>query len=267
MPVPWLPCSINDKIYRSTVLDSQPMDVLGWILVLGLALVHIEARRLRRLDRLLHQRWRSFAGGVAIAYIFLEVLPELAEAQRNIERLNVAAIAFLEQHIYLLALVGLILFYGLESFALQSKQRRDRSKSPHDVPSALFWIHISAFAVNTTILGYLFQEQTDHGLVSCLFLFGALALHFFVIDHGLREHHQHVYDQIGRWLLAGSIILGWVVGQNVPINETGISIVWAFVSGGIILNVLKEELPEQSQSSFRVFCIGAGVYTILLLLV
>lgn len=70
-------------------------------------------------------------------------------------------------------------------------------------------------------------------------------MHFFIIDDGLREYHQSLYDKQGRWFLVGAIILGAVIGQVVDLDEVEIAIVWSFLAGSIIFNVLKHELPEE----------------------
>ena len=41
----------------------------------------------------------------------------------------------------------------------------------------------------------------------------------------------------------------------------------AFLGGGVILNVLKEELPEERGSRFRAFAAGAAGYAAFLVLV
>jgi hypothetical protein len=40
---------------------------------------------------------------------------------------------------------------------------------------------------------------------------------------------------------------------------------FAFLAGGVVLNVLKEELPEERESRFWAFALGAASYTALLL--
>ena len=40
---------------------------------------------------------------------------------------------------------------------------------------------------------------------------------------------------------------------------------FAFLAGGVILNVIKEELPEEQESLFWAFALGAALYTVLLL--
>ncbi|NJL21613.1 MAG: hypothetical protein HC895_13625, partial [Leptolyngbyaceae cyanobacterium SM1_3_5] len=43
------------------------------------------------------------------------------------------------------------------------------------------------------------------------------------------------------------------------------AVLFAFLAGGIVLNVLKEELPEDRESHFWSFAIGAIGYAVLLL--
>ncbi|NJK62955.1 MAG: hypothetical protein HC921_10005 [Synechococcaceae cyanobacterium SM2_3_1] len=49
----------------------------------------------------------------------------------------------------------------------------------------VFWIHVISFAIYNMTLGYLLREAENHGLIPCLILFFALALHFLVNDVGL----------------------------------------------------------------------------------
>lgn len=39
----------------------------------------------------------------------------------------------------------------------------------------------------------------------------------------------------------------------------------AFLAGGVVLNVLKEELPEERESSFGAFAVGATLYAAIVL--
>jgi len=90
--------------------------------------------------------------------------------------------------------------------------------------------------------------------------FVVIALHFVVIDFSLRDHYPSVYHGKGRWLLAVAILAGWAIGVFVTIPDFVMSVAIAFVAGGIILNALKEELPEEKQSRFWPFLFGVGVY-------
>jgi len=62
------------------------------------------------------------------------------------------------------------------------------------------------------------------------------------------------------------VLFGWGLGQLIEVSEAATSVLFAFLAGSIILNVLKEELPEGRQSRFTPFAGGAVVYTVLLLI-
>ena len=86
-----------------------------------------------------------------------------------------------------------------------------------------------------------------------------------VNDHGLRELHKEAYLRRGRWILAAAVILGWVVALLTEIPEVTIAVLLAFLAGGVIMNMLKEELPEERESRFWAFALGAALYTAVLL--
>jgi zinc transporter ZupT len=94
-----------------------------------------------------------------------------------------------------------------------------------------------------------------------------MALHFVVNDHEMRENHKHSYDRIGCCLLAAAIILGWAIGYGTEIHQAAIALLFSFLAGGVVLNVLKEELPEERQSNFWAFALGAAIYAALLVAV
>lgn len=243
----------------------ESLSIVGLLLAVCLGLVHIFASRMRWLIAIPKSWWMSIAGGVSIAYIFLDILPELGQAQEEVEHVGGPVVEYLEKHVYLLALVGLAIFYGLEKLALKSRFHRRRTHNEDATHRQVFWIHATSFALYNAVLGYLLRESADHGIVACLLLFFALAMHFVVNDVGLREHHQQIYDHVGRWLLAGAIVFGWALGQTFHVNRAAIAAIWAFIAGGIILNVLKEELPEEQESHFGLFVAGAALYSMVLL--
>lgn len=115
------------------------------------------------------------------------------------------------------------------------------------------------------LIGYLLiQEEFEH-VMGMVFYFLALSVHFVTVDQSMRETHQHVYDRYGRWILTAAVLVGWSIGAVTQLEEALISMMFAFLSGALILNVLKEELPEESDSSFGAFATGLTVYSILLL--
>ncbi len=66
-------------------------------------------------------------------------------------------------------------------------------------------------------------------------------------------------------MISAAILLGWAFGLLVEVPEFAIAMITAFLAGGIVLNVLKEELPEERESRFWAFALGAALYATILL--
>jgi hypothetical protein len=240
---------------------------LSGLFAIALALTHLFAGKLRFLEATPRNIWLSFASGVSVAYVFVHILPELSQAQETVTGAVGETLAFLEHHVYLLALLGLAIFYGLERSAIISRQRNQKAGKGDVTEIEIFWLHIVFFALYNALIGYLLLHREEAGILSLFFFFLAMALHFVVNDFGLRENHKHAYHKFGRWILAGAIIVGWVVGVGSELSQAAIALLFAFLAGGVILNVLKEELPEERQSRFWAFALGSGIYAVLLLAV
>jgi zinc transporter ZupT len=238
---------------------------LSGLIAAGLAVIHLLARNLLFLQVVPRSRWLSFGSGVSVAYVFIHILPELNEQQESIQETLSTQILFLENHVYLIALVGVSVFYGLERLAKESRQHNQATGEGDVTESHVFWIHIASFAVYNALIGYLLLHRETSGLISLITFAIAMGLHFIVNDYGLRQDHKKSYDRMGRWILAAAIVVGWVIGTGTAIHQAAIAVLFAFLAGGVILNVLKEELPEERKSRFWAFALGAIGYTILLL--
>lgn len=238
------------------------------LLVTGLILVHLAAGKLRFLEGIPRSRWLSMAGGISVAYVFIHIFPELVKAQASIGR-GGQLLPMIENHAYLVALSGLVIFYGLERMVKSSKWQQQESKPGNEETTTglgVFWLHMFSFAVYNALIGYLLVHREEQDARGLFFFFIAMAFHFLVNDYGLRREHKATYHRLGRWVLAVAILLGWLAGRITQVGEATIAVLFAFLAGGVVLNVLKEELPEERQSRFSAFLLGAAAYSFLLLL-
>jgi len=234
-----------------------------------LAAVHLVAGRLRFLDVVPRSRWLSLAGGVSVAYVFVRLLPELSAGQEVVQRAIAGELlAGLENHIYIVALLGLAIFYGLERVVRRSQEERSGMQNVEHTTTGpgVFWLHIVSFGVYNVLIGYLLLHRIRPGLMSLAFYTVAMALHFLVTDYGLRNDHRRDYDRVGRWALSIALAGGLAAGYASRLPELWIAVITAFLAGGVILNVLKEELPEERKSRIAPFFIGAFGYAAILLL-
>ncbi|MBF2017540.1 MAG: hypothetical protein IGS23_20505 [Rivularia sp. T60_A2020_040] len=238
--------------------------ILTALIAIGLALTHLFCGKLG-FAKVSRNRWLSGAGGVSVAYVFVHILPELSEHQAVLNQTQQGLISYLENHVYLIALLGLSIFYGLEKMVSKSRASQEKAGKRDATTQGVFWVHITSFTVYNALIGYLLMHREEPDIKNLLLYSLAMALHFVVNDSGFREHHKHIYDNIGRWILAAAIIVGWIIGSASQIGETTIAVLFAFLAGGIVLNVLKEELPEERESCFWSFVSGVVIYSVLLL--
>jgi len=95
-----------------------------------------------------------------------------------------------------------------------------------------------------------------------------MGLHFLANDCSLVEHHGRRYERTGRWLLAGGLVAGWLIGMvpQFEIQPQALALVLAFIAGGTILNILRNELPDTDRTAdVAAFALGALAYGVLLL--
>lgn len=243
----------------------MPLTLITLLMAFAFCAVHLFVGQLRFLDRNPRSRWLSFAGGVAVGYVFLHILPELAAHSETFEKATGFDATLAEELVYALSLAGLALFYGLERSLAISRDRRMAAEGRDRPHHPVFWLHIGASALLVLLIAYLLNHREDPTPAGLALYFAAMMLHFVTADFGTRADHPEIYDARGRWVLAGATLGGWLLGILVELPELVIGCLFAFVGGGIVLLVLKEELPEDRKSFFLPFLAGAGLYAALVL--
>ena len=231
---------------------------------IAFALVHLYGYRLKFLDITPRSGWLSLSSGISVAYVFIHVLPELSNAQEDFQA-YAAILSFFEHHVYLAALVGMVAFYGLERLAKESREKNIAEGDGDVTELGVFSLHMLSFTMYNLLIGYLLLHREDSGIAGLVLYAIAIGTHLLVNDYGLRSNHKGAYQKVGRWILAAAIITGWVVGTRLDISRAALAVVFSLLAGSIILNVLKEELPEERQSRFWIFALGAGIYAAILL--
>ena len=232
-----------------------------------LVLPHLLTGVSRKIERWMSQEsWTSLAGGASVAYAFIVLLPEMASGQRHLESTEWAWLTYLEHHVYLLALAGLAVFYGLERVARKSRANCARQGKDDCTSQLGFWVHIGSFAVYGAIIGWLVHTTAQEGLRQAVVMTAALSLHFAVVDRSLQDHHKKAYDRYGRWILVAAVPLGLAAAHLTSLAHGVVILMWAFVAGGIILNVLKEELPSEEHTRYAWFLGGTLAFSLLLLM-
>ncbi|MEM9809062.1 MAG: hypothetical protein AAF959_27725 [Cyanobacteria bacterium P01_D01_bin.56] len=235
-------------------------------IAISFALIHLYSYRLKFLDSTPRSWWLSFSSGISVAYVFVHVLPDLNEAQQDLSS-SLMVLDFFEHHVYVAALVGMVVFYGLERIAKESREKNMAEGDGDVTEPGVFWLHMTSFTLYNLVIGYLLQHREEQDFSNLIMYAVAMGTHMLVNDYGLRHHHRQLHKKVGRWVLAAAVIAGWVVSSRYAISEAALAVVFALLAGSIILNVLKEELPDERQSRYWIFALGVSSYTVILLAV
>ncbi|MFK7161084.1 hypothetical protein V6U78_08555 [Marinospirillum sp. MEB164] len=197
------------------------------------------------------------AGGVSVSYVFLQLLPKLTYSDHLLTETARQMAARWQHHGFLLALIGLILFLGL-----------DRSSRQHTS-----WIRVQRahlllgiYSLYNFIIGYLLPAHYALGGTRSTFLFSlAMALHFFLIHHLLAPSFSAGNTRIAQISFAAFCLLGWMSATLLPINWVFLALLLSILAGAMILLTLKEEIQEESLQRFGLFILGAAGYTLLVM--
>jgi hypothetical protein len=210
--------------------------------------------------------WLSAAGGSAIAYVFIDLLPEM---QRMQERFSTAAAGrafpFHQYRVYTSALAGFVLFYALEHVVAASRPTADEPAGQER--PAIYWLQICGFAIYCGMMAYLLREDAESRALAIVPYGLAMFCHFWIVDHALRREHGAPYDRSGRWVLIGGIVTGWIVAAAGLSSDLVLPTLMGLIAGGVVLNSVKGELPEEGEARVGPFVAGAFGYALLLLVV
>lgn len=231
----------------------MPYPFLSFLTVLIFALIHFFAFKIRKLRFGTHSKFLSAGGGIAISYVFIDLLPKISESDLIITQALSGVIPYFERHAYIMALLGFLLFFTV-----------DRAQKAVPGKKA-FWLSLFSYALFNFLIGYAVADK-DNPEVKPLLLFGiAMGLHYFTNDYTLSEVYEDDYEHFGKWLLVSFLFLGWLLGLWITLSPTAVALISAFIGGGVIMNVIRHELPQDKPNNLRTFLFAAFLYTIILL--
>jgi hypothetical protein len=222
--------------------------------VLLIAAVHV---LFPLIEKKLHHRKQelvSLTGGIAVGYIFLFMLPKIGDYTAAIVRNEVDGWEVMHYRLYVIALLGMLTYY-----------LNSRLNVPHDGRRYVaLAIHVTLFAFYNFTVGDLLANIPREGYFPYALVGAVLALHMLGIDHHLRAVYQQRFDMWVRWALAFSVLAGWTVGVSFRIGTSTLAVLSAFLAGGILVNVMAEELPQRGKGCTRNFIGGVVLFAVLI---
>lgn len=232
--------------------------------ILLLAFVHLFVKELGRLKAATRNALLSASAGASLVYVLLVMLPKLADKQVDLlASAQTGMRGFLEHHAYLVAMVGLLCYYGISriaSYGLESADSRARKRYRAAQIGA-----VVGYASYSFLIGYLIVNRLQVGLFSLgLITFGMMTL-FLSTDYGLRAKWPAVYDSRVRWGLSLGVIGGWLLGILVEVSSNIVALWFAFLAGLMLITTIREKLSLEEEGTLRPFLVGVAGFTALIL--
>ncbi len=215
--------------------------------ILIVAAAHLFASRIERAaGRRLHPLL-SLAGGIAVAYVFVALLPKMGHYTDLFLAANPGLPEISRLRLYLFGLLGFLVYFAADRY---------RARADGGVTALL--LHGTVFAAYSALVGYLIAHasETRVGYVPHVAVGLMMAVHLFAVDHQLRGWHGAAFDRVLRFVLAGAVIAGWFIGLWLPLSRDAIGIWSSILAGGILVNVFSEEFPSGGRGDARAFLVG-----------
>ena len=233
----------------------EPGELSAWaldwsgVLAIVLALVHVASPKARSLLAGRQDLVSSFAGGMAIAFVFLHLLPQLDRSHHIVG-----------EAIYLIVLMGFLFFYTAEHTL---NRKRETSTRKRTISKVQFSLHLAFAWVYSWLLMYAMPTQIQMEGVHAVPIIAALGLHLLQQDYSLGREFVEEFDQWGRYLLAAAPLIGWLADYAIVLDKFHSDILTGFLAGWSLYNVLKMQLPEHREASLRWFLSGVVVFLLL----
>ena len=248
-------------LWEGVIEEVDQVKLFSLLLIILLAGVHLSVRYYKKLMEEPRKPLLSFAGGVSVGYITLHILPEFQDAQTEFNHVLHIPEHFADYSLYLIATVGFLTFYSINHLVKRSEQKNSLPTFP------IFITHMTAFVIYNSFIGYYLIQGLELELKSLLIFTAVFLLHLMVNDVGLRQDHEKRYDPWGTLILSFSLFAGWLIGYVTTLPTFIFGIWFSWLAGGIFLNTIKEELPDERKSRLIPFLLGAIVSSALLIFI
>jgi len=207
-----------------------------------LSLVHLTVDKWRVLRGPNGHVWLSVSAGTALAYVFAYLLPKLGSIQATLIAPVGSTQTFLRNHVYLIALAGLLIY-----FALGSSDEPTPSNRRGIGPSYSVLLQLVGYSFYSLQLGYLAADLPEPALSSYLLVALILGIHLMGIDYHLSRRHPAPYRRLLRYAYTAALFVGWAGGIATTVLESTVMFSSTFVAGAIIITAIREELPGRGQ--------------------
>ncbi|MDH3727165.1 MAG: hypothetical protein OER77_06515 [Myxococcales bacterium] len=218
---------------------SERWEILGVALIIGAA--HVISPRVSGLRK--HpERQAAFGGGLSVAYVFLHLIPSLDASDEVVG-----------PRIYFIALLGFVVFYGLDVFFQPPK---------HTHPTkyhAYLWMF---FLYDVLLVFTLGLELPPTPILTLVFAV-SLAADVLNTDLELQGEYGARFVKSGRWVLLAGVASGYALSLVRRPHPLVVDILTAALAGFMIFHTANGVFPVSKNNKFRAFLAGVLTFWVL----
>ncbi len=208
----------------------------SFIIASVLAICHFAGPRVLRMAAGAGVGLGSFGGGLATAYVFLNLMPEIENTH-----------AVLGERVHLIILAGFLLFFAVD------RLQRERWRRA---------LRLAFAALYNALLIYTIGEIMERTVSAIALSTLALGLHLMFADRGLEEHLGQRLWRLGRPLVVASLFVGGAASEITESELVG-DLSLLLLTGFMLYSVFAEELPDRNHVRFGWFLGGAVTLSLL----
>jgi hypothetical protein len=232
-------------------VDITNSTLIAIILIVSMHIFYIGLAK--KVDRI-WPSWSTAAGGFAVGYVFLLLLPKLSVmGGKGMEK-------YPDYPMLGLSIIYLFVLLGFVSYWLVDLLGTD------DSPTRSYWRQIqsaSFFLYNVLIGEFVVANLSFIPTVYFLSLF-TIIFHLAGMNHLFHHWHPHYFQHRMRWIFAAGILIGAIGGYLAIFSWKVIGLVTAFMGGAILINVIYYEMPHSRDQKRLPFLVGILAFVLVI---
>ena len=215
------------------------------------------------------KRWpialRSLSSGLAVAYVFMLLIPELTLINDKLSGKSLNAMA--------LALAGLLLFNGIQHFCLHRATAAHESMGDwkfvgvrRSEKRSNFMINISVFVVYAALilltLPFQFSHLGGYGMSRILYVI-TFVLHLGFDALAVSEEDPERFFRLAIRFVAPVLVAAAVIASTALLSNLILLAAFSLLTGIVMYQVFRIEVKGAGETSFVWFVCGALLFVVL----
>ncbi len=227
----------------------EAVSPIAFLLALVMAGVHFLAEELEESISGYQEQLVSFATGVSITYIFVQLVPEFHRIALESSGL-----------IFLSPLLGFSSIHLVEKYiAKNGRSRAEISREYGEVHSVFLFLYHGA-------IGFLIASLLAESVISGLLFFVPVMLHIGVSSFSLSELHEDVAQRLSVKLVVSiTPVLGVLVYSAGMVSSSLFHPVFGLVIGMFMYVVIRDSIPRDDNGQPVEYVLGVLIYLAVIL--